>query len=424
MGDAGYMLALMPGTAILLVVGALLLQAFFAGYETGLVSLNILHVEEQAARGRRSAILLRRMLKRPDRVLAMCLIGTNLAVVFGTLVMVAEVGRLWTLAVYTPVVLVLGELVPKSLFRHYATTLSMALVYVARAFELILGPLVFVIGGVNRAAAKAMGHSGEFNSPFLTREDMSRLVVQGEASGTIETEERKLIHGVMALSATMAKEVMVPRTNVVAVSKDATERELIETFRQSGHTRLPVFSGTLDNIIGVVNLYDLLKQGRAEPDRPVSDLVCDMPVVPDTKNVGELLYEMRTQRIHMAAILDEYGGTAGIVTIEDLVEEVFGEIEDEYDSEEPPILRTNAYTYRVFGNVDIDDLSEELGIKRPDGEFETVAGFVMDLAGKIPKAGDVYYYETMKITVLDADDQGIETLQIEVEDPHGDRQKE
>ncbi len=409
------MLELTPQSIIMSLFLALLLQAFFAGYETGVVSLNVIGIEKRAAEGNRRARVLRRMLRRPDRVLTMCLVGTNLAVVFGTLVMVVGIGKVWTVVVYTPAVLILGELVPKSLFRRYATELSLSLVYVARMFYVIFSPVVYAIGELTSLPGKLFGRRRDLiKSPFLTREDVRRVVAQGVASGTIETEERKLIHGVMGLGDTMAKEVMVPRTNVAAIDINATQRELFELFESSGHTRIPVYQDTLDSIVGVVILYDLLKNGQMELDRPIRPLVREIPVVPDTKKVGELLYEMRTARTHIAVVLDEYGGTAGIVTIEDLIEEVFGEIQDEYDTEEPPIVDIGENQYRVLARVDIDDLAEELGIPRPEGEFETVGGFVMDIAGKIPAAGEQFRYENLAITVLEADEQGVERVRVDV----------
>jgi len=407
-------LLLSPAGTVLFVFFALFLQAFFAGYETGLVSLSVIRIEQRAAEGHRRARLLRRMLRRPDQVLTMCLVGTNLAVVFGTLIMVLMVGKWWTLAVYTPVILIFGELIPKSLFRQYATELALALVYVARLFHLIFLPLVYAVGGLTRLAGSVFGRQDRLDSPFLTREDVQRVVAQGVASGTIEVEERKLIRGVMGLSDTMAKEVMIPRTNVVAIDINATRRELFDLLESSGHTRIPVYRDTLDSIVGVVILYDLIKNGQMNDTDRISGLAREIPVVPDTKNVGELLYEMRTERIHMAVVLDEYGGTAGVVTIEDLVEEVFGEIQDEYDAEEPPIVHSGKNEYRVLAGVDIDDLAEELGIIRPEGEFETVGGFVMDIAGKIPAAGEQFTYENLTITVIEADEQGVERVRIDV----------
>jgi len=407
---------LTPGTAVLSVFLALLLQAFFAGYETGFVSLNVIRIEQRAAYGHRRARLLRLMLGRPDRLLVMCLVGTNLAVVFGTLIMVMSIGRLWTMVIYTPAVLIFGELIPKSLFRRYATQLALDLVYIARLFYLLFSPIIYVVATLTRLVGSVFGHQGGLQSPFLTRGDVHHLVAQGVASGTIETEERKLIHGVMGLSNTMAKEVMIPRTNLVAIEANATRGDLFAIFNSCPHTRIPVYSEVVDNIVGVVILYDLLKEKRIESDRPISDLVRDIPVVPDTKNVGELLYEMRTERTHMAVILDEFGCTAGVVTIEDLVEEVFGEIQDEYDAEEPPIVRCGDSEYRVLAGVDVDDLAEELGIARPEGEFETVGGFVMDIAGKIPVPGEQFTFQNLAITVLDADEHGVETVRIHVGD--------
>ncbi len=415
----GSILILSPAGTALLILLVLLLQSFFAGYETGLVSLNVIRIEQLAAEGDRRAKLLRRMLRHVDRVLTMCLVGTNLAVVFGTLIMVLQTGKWWTLVVYTPAILIFGELIPKSLFRQYATELVLALVYIARLFYVIFLPVVYVVGGMTRLAGSVFGRHDRIESPFLTREDVQRVVAQGVASGTIEVEERKLIRGVMGLSDTMAKEVMIPRTNLVAVDINATRSELFDLLESSGHTRIPVYRDTLDTIVGVVILYDLIKNGQMNDADPISGLVREMPVVPDTKNVGELLYEMRTERIHIAVVLDEYGGTAGVVTIEDLVEEIFGEIQDEYDAEEPSIVHSGENEYRVLASVDIDDLAEEVGITRPEGEFETVGGFVMDVAGKIPATGEQFTYENLTITVVEADEQGVECVRIyvgEVED--------
>jgi len=227
----------------------------------------------------------------------------------------------------------------------------------------------------------------------------------------------------MGLSDTMAKEVMIPRTDLVAVDINATQRELFDLLESSGHTRIPVYRETLDSIVGVVILYDLLKNGQMNDTDRISGLVRDIPVVPDTKNVGELLYELRTERIHMAVVLDEYGGTAGVVTIEDLVEEVFGEIQDEYDAEELEIVHSGKNEYRVLAGVDIDDLAEELGIFRPQGEFETVGGFVMDIAGKIPRAGERFTYENLVITVIEADEQGVERVRIDVGETWDDEEE-
>jgi len=413
-GTVESVLMLSPANVILLVALALILEAFFAGYETGLVSLNVIHIEQRAADGYRRARLLHRMLERPDRLLTMCLVGTNTALVLGTLVLVMSIGRVWTIAVYTPVALIVGELIPKSVFRHYATELALALAYVAGFFYIALSPLVYAIGGLTSVVSRTLSPRGEVQSPFLTRADVRHLVAQGVASGAVETEERELIHSVMGLGNTMAKEVMVPRIDLVAVESESSQRDLFDLFESSGHTRIPVYRGTLDNIIGVVNLYDLLKEGRVDLTQPIDGLVRDMPVVPDTKNVGELLYEMRTERNHMVVILDEYGGTAGVVTIEDLVEEVFGEIQDEYDVEEPPIVLIAEGRYKVLAGVDIDDLAEELEVDRPEGEFETVGGFVMDVAGKIPAVGEQFVFKNLTITVLDADEQGVETVRIDV----------
>jgi len=172
-------LLLSPAGTVLLVCLALFLQAFFAGYETGLVSLNVIRIEQRAMEGNRRARLLRRMLRRPDQVLTMCLVGTNLALVLGTLIMVLSIGKLWTVAVYTPVILIFGELIPKSLFRQYATELTLALVYAARLFYLLFLPVVYAVGGLPRLVGRALGRQDRFESPFLTREDVRKVSPAG-----------------------------------------------------------------------------------------------------------------------------------------------------------------------------------------------------------------------------------------------------
>jgi CBS domain containing-hemolysin-like protein len=241
-------------------------------------------------------------------------------------------------------------------------------------------------------------------------------VSEGELHGAVDEEQKEIIESVFELHDTTVNEIMTPRTDIIAISADASLEQAGQTIEQAGHSRIPVYEESLDRIVGVLYAKDLIGLNNGEPF-DVRRLMRTVPYVPETKNVDHLLRELRQGKVHIAIVLDEYGGTAGLVTIEDILEELVGEIDDEYDRRPPPAIhRLDADTVEVDARVHVDDVNDTLGVALPDdGDYETIGGFVFTTLGKIPEQGEELKYENVRIRVIDAEPRRINRLHIRVE---------
>ena len=403
-------LAAVFGIAFLFI----LLQGFFAGYETGVVSANPIRVSHLAEAGSRNAKAYSRLMRRRDRLLILTLVGTNVAVVCATILVAIRIGKVWTTLILTPVSLIFGEIVAKSVFRHHATRLVLALVYPMRAFYIALFPVVACASAFsNRLLALLTGKSWR-DAPPLTREELRYVFLEGEESAAIEPAERAMIHRVIDLSTTMVKEIMVPRTRMVALELHATQSELVSLFRQSGYSRMPVYRERIDDVIGIVNVFDIIREGVGGAEDSIERFIRPAYYVPDTKRVGELLQELRARKTHMAIVIDEYGGTDGIVTLEDMVEEIFGEIQDEYDEEPPAVQQVGENSMLVDARLDLEEANRALGIELPLEDAETVGGFILNRIGKIPAVGETVEYRHIRFEIVEANDQRISKVRVDI----------
>ena len=400
----------------------LLLRAFFAGYETGFVSLSrirIRHLSEKEHMARATHLL--GYIRKPDQMLAMLLIGTNLATIIGTMALSrgmrdlsATYGDLLATVVATAAFLLISEIIPKSIFRTHPNRLSLGLLPVARFFHGVFMPVTWPVAMATRILFRATGVRQNFIAPPMSSvEDVRSLVDESADQGTIEPEERRMIHSVMDLQTTQAKEIMVPRIDIQAVADTATREELLALFAESGRTRIPVYHDSIDSVIGVVNAHDvLLDRNPGDPD--IKRFVGDVSHVPDTIPVDDLLQDLRTSKQHLAIVVDEYGGTDGLITIEDILEEIFGEIQDEHDSEESPIRQVAPGAYVVDARMPIEEAATALGIDLYNENVETIGGLVTHVAGKIPAQGEVLEDGGLRMTVLAAGASHVEKVRIEV----------
>jgi putative hemolysin len=270
---------------------------------------------------------------------------------------------------------------------------------------LALSPLVFLLGRALALPTRALiglanvllPGRGMRQGPFVSESDIRSMAEVGHEEGSIEPEERELIHSIFEFGDTIVREVMVPRPDVVAIEDDKTLRDVQAIVLTHGYSRIPVFHEDLDDVIGFVFAKDVLKalhQGKV--DMPLRDIVRDAHVVPESKKAADLLREMQRERFHIALVTDEYGSVTGIVSLEDLLEELVGEITDEYDREEPPMAEVAEGVYRVSGKTSIDDVNELLDADLPDEEWDTVAGLVLDLFGKIPDPGEETEFQALR----------------------------
>jgi CBS domain containing-hemolysin-like protein len=297
----------------------------------------------------------------------------------------------------TFLIFVFAEVTPKTYALQRperAALLAARPVYILGRLLQPLGRLLIVVSNV---AMVVLPGRGMPKGPFVTEEEIRHLIDMAEEEEEIEEEERVLIHSVFEFGDTVVREVMVPRPDMVAIRAEATVDQALETIVKAGYSRIPIYEGDTDNITGVLYAKDLLrKTARAGGGTKVATLGRAPLFVPEQKKVAELLREMQQQRVHMAIVVDEYGGTAGLVTIEDLIEEIVGEIVDEYDQEEPLVEPIDEGTMRVDAKMPIDEVNELLGVELPHEEWDTVGGLVFGLTGRVPTVGEAVQFDSLE----------------------------
>ncbi len=415
---------MMPLAGILLAVALLLMlvmSAFFSGIETGVISLDRVTLRQKEEKGDQKAIILGRLLQRPERLLATMLVGSNLTEVAATVLFLIWAIKLWgggraeilTPLIMTPVLLILGELLPKAIFRHKADALAPVFARLLDAAVLSFAPVVGNVLRVTNRFTRVFGRSDK-RSPLISREDVRFMFIEGEKKGVIEEEEREMIHGVIDFGMTTVREIIVPRIDMVAVSDESTWEDVCETFEVHRHSRMPVYHEKIDEIVGLIYVFDLMRAGKPLEGRSIKDFIRPIVFIPESKKVHDLLHEFRQKQMFMAIVVDEYGGTAGLVTLEDLIEEIFGEIHDEYDVAELPVKNLGEGLFVLDARMHKDEAQELLGIRLPEGEYETVAGFVFERLGRIPRKGETFQYENFQVTVLEANERGVSRVKFKL----------
>ncbi len=265
--------------------------------------------------------------------------------------------------------------------------------------------------GIRRWLQLAFRRLARVEKPQDLEREIQQIIGEGEEQGLISEDEGEMIQGIFSFRDTLAREIMIPRTDMVSVRFDATVRDVIQLILDSGHSRIPVYQDSVDNIIGILHAKDLLHcWGRDELQ--VRDMVRPPYFIPETKRVSDLLRDLRHRKSHMAIVIDEYGGTAGIITLEDIIEEIIGDIMDEYDSEEDWIVHQDDGSLLVDARLDVEELEDVLGIEFPEGKFESIGGFIISLLGRVPEAREQVVFRDLEMTVESADSRKIEKIRI------------
>ena len=380
----------------MLLLVLIVFSAFFSASETALFAANRVVLRQRRAQGDRRAAIANALLSQAGDLLTTLLAGNTLSnvgvSVVATSIAFSLMGRggEWAAFLATALVLlIIAEIAPKTLAARYADRFVLVVAGPIGTLMRIFTPLIRVLSLVATALIRPFGGHITPRAPLVTEEQLRFLVQLGEEEGVIEQEEREMIHSVFEFGDTVVREVMRPRVDISAVPADATLNRALALMTERGHSRLPVYEGTIDHVLGVVYMRDLipaLRHGRL--DQPVSELKRPPFFVPESKKVDELFKEMQQRKVSVAIVLDEYGGTAGLVTVEDLLEEIVGEIQDEYDLEEKPIQLVDDRTAVVNARIHLDEVGELLGVRLPQDEVDTVAGLVYSLFGRVPTPGE------------------------------------
>jgi CBS domain containing-hemolysin-like protein len=401
---------------LLLVVAAALvpLAGLFAAMDAALAVISPARVAELAATGqrvkaaRRLATLITDRPRYTNLLLLLRLTCELLATVLVAAVLVDTFDFGWQSMVLTAVVMTIVSYVligvgPRTLGRQHPYSVALRTAPVIQLLGRIFGPLATLLILVGNAITPGKGFR---EGPFATEAELRELVDLFEARGVVEHGERDMIHSVFELGDTIAREVMVPRTEIVWIEQDKSVRQALALALRSGFSRIPVIGENLDDIVGLAYLKDLVRRTQDPNDprgaTPVSEVLRSAAFVPESKPVDDLLREMQALRTHMAIVIDEYGGTAGLVTIEDILEEIVGEITDEYDDERPPVEWLDADTARVTSRLSVQDLAELFGVDLDNGEVDTVAGLLAHQLGRVPIPGAEVEVDDLRLTAESA----------------------
>jgi len=415
---------IVPILLLLLILLALIF--FFAGIETGIISLNRLKLESEARSNKRKEQLLK-FIQHPDKFLGTSLIGNNIFNVILASVATYLVQKIaithpsqiidprWTSLGVGFVVLVFAEILPKAIFRDYADKLVPGSFPLLKFFYTLFKPLVATVSWINKHLHRLLKIDRNYSMVYLTRDDLAFILTQ---SSTDEASEphREMIEDALEFNEQKARNVMIPRTDVIAISEDTTIPEVLELAREEGFTRYPVYQQSLDNIVGVLIIYDIIRKTGSE-NMTAGQLVHEPYFVPENMDLDILLKEMQKQHKSMAIVVDSFGGTAGIVTMEDIMEEIVGEIADEFDTEEDTetdVEQVGPNTWIVAADVEIDTLIDDYDMDLPVGDYETVAGLILDKLERIPHQGQILHFGNYRLQVLQATDKKIIKVKIHV----------
>jgi putative hemolysin len=427
---------------ILFLVLLTLLEGFFVASEIALVAVRRSRIEQLVDEGSLPARRVRRLLDDPGRFLAVAQIGLTFigffASAFAAVSLVdglrkllesagmnADGASLLALIVVTIILslftIVFAELVPKTLAlsnpERYALVLAVPIDLIAR----LLGPVIALLTSITRAVTGLFGVTRNQEAE-ITAEELRLIVERGGEQGVLEAEEEQMINAVIELGERRVHEVMVPRVSIAGLPVEATFEEAIDLVVQEGHSRVPVYEDTIDEVVGILYAKDLLPYLKpdAEARPPLRKLLRPPVLVPESMTIDDLLHELQRRKVHLAIVLDEYGGTAGMVTIEDLLEEIVGEIQDEYDVEEPMVVRLSETEARVDGRADVDalsDLFDDVSLELEDSEeYDTVGGLVFHRIGKVPSPGDRVQLDGITLTVESTDGRRVGKVLV-VHDP-------
>ncbi len=396
---------------------ALAVTALFSAAEMAFIAANRLRLRHLAEGGNRVAVRYLEAFKRPEHLLSTAMMGVTIAHITASTVatwaLIPLAGGAAALVVtvcLTPIMLVFGEVIPKAVAREWATALILRLYPVIELASRFLAPLTWGANTLVGGALALFGRRRTSTRQFVSREELKLLLQMEPEEADVTTSEAEMIDKIFDLGETAAREVMVPLVDVAALPETATPDDAIRIIGQRGFSRLPVFADRIFNVVGVVTAMDLLRRGAAAPD--VRSLMRPATYVPETKRIDDLLREMQKARGQLAVVVDEYGAAVGIVTLEDIVEQVVGEIQDEHDRTPDTVERLPDGSYRVAGRASIDELNEALEWDLPKGDFETVAGLVLATVHRIPLVGEVFHVGRFSFTVLEADTRRVLTVRI------------
>ncbi|WP_084034746.1 hemolysin family protein [Anaerobacillus alkalilacustris] len=410
-----------PYDSIILLGAMLLLSGYFSASETSITSVNKIRLRSQAENNNVKAKRSLEMAENFDQSLSTILIGNNIVNIamaaIATKIATDIFGSTGTILflttiVLTILVLIFGEILPKSLAKQYAERYLLAISGTLKVVMKIFFPITWVFVQLKLVIDKLFGSKVE--EPSVTDEDVRALVEIGEEEGTFLTQERELLHNALEFDDIVVKDILTPRPDVVAISQDCTVEELKDVFIKEKYSRIPVYDGSVDNIVGMISHRDFFTKYVQDNSFLLDDIIRNPYFVIGSVKISNLLKELQKNKVHLAIVLDEYGGTAGIISIEDIIEEIVGEIWDEHDDTELLIEELENGQIRLDGKISVEEFCDVVNVALPETLSNTLSGWISDILGYLPKKGDQVEHENIRIYIEEVRDRRIQKAIVEV----------
>ncbi len=397
----------------------LTISSIFSAAETGLMSLSKIRIRQMVEDKVKRADIIEKLVNNPNRLLSAILIGNNIANIGASAIATSlaisyfpKNGVGIATGIMTILVLIFGEITPKSLAAQNSEKVSIRVSKFIHFITIVLSPAILVLTRITNSLIRLMGGKVDKEKPFITEEELKTIVNVSHQEGVLEGGEKDMIYNVFEFGETQARDIMVPRTDMVAIDVNLPYEDIVNIFKQEQYSRIPVYEETIDNIIGILYVKDLLFIEDSKEEFDLRKYMRKPYFSYEFKPITELFEEMRTNRVHMAIILDEYGGTEGLITIEDLIEEIVGDIEDEYDKKVDEIKVIKEDEYLTYGNVRIEDINDMIGTIIESEEFDSIGGFVMGILGRLPEIGETIEYNNIKFIIEGVEKNRITKLRI------------
>ena len=403
------------------IVFLILLSAFFSSAETSMTAANRIHIRSLAEQGNKRAITLEKVISNSGKMLSTILIGNNIVNIaassLATTFTIKVLGNMYigvATGVMTLLVLLFGEITPKTIATLQADRLALAYARPVYWLMTILTPVIFIVGKLAGGILFVLRIDPNARQGTITEHELRSMVNASQENGVIEREEKQMIYNVFDFGDSSAKDVMIPRIDMTFIDVESTYKELMDIFKEDMHTRFPVFEDNTDNVIGIINVKDLLLYPENE-EFSIRKILREPYFTYEYKRTTDLMMEMRKASVNLAIVLDEYGSTAGLVTLEDLLEEIVGEIRDEYDEDEEEPIREIQQNreYEVLGSAKLNDINESLGTKLESEDYDSIGGYIIEQLDCLPKEGESVTLENgMRLVVDELDKNRIELVHI------------
>jgi CBS domain containing-hemolysin-like protein len=415
-----------PGPiSFIIIIICILLIALLSSSEAAFISLNRVRLRHLIEKGNHNAKIAQKIRDEHDRFFSAVILSGNLFTVLATSVGTAvsisylgeDVGIVIATIAMTILTVIFGELAPKTFAVSHAEKIALALARPMETYIKLISPLVFIFNMSSNFIIRVLGGEVKPAPQLLTEDEMKAMIRIGEEDGTIEKEEKEMLHNIFEFGDKKVTEAMVPRTEIVAISEDAAVADVLSLVSEEGYSRYPVIKETVDNITGVLYVKDIVRKMAVEevpPSIGIKNFVRDAYYIPESKMVTALLDDMQKDKFQIAIVVDEHGGTAGLITLEDIMEEIVGSLQDEFEAieAEKEVEVVDESTFVVSGTTGIDEINELIGVELDDEEFHTIGGFIFGLFGHLPKVGEQLRYHELRFLILEMEGKKIEKIKI------------